>query len=119
MNKQTYLLAEEKLFRHLDRDNTNNEKENLLKIFVSDNFSHLYVHTEYSKLGGTIRLIDLFKKAKEYTMPAIAITDHSNMFGAIDFYKQANGIKPIIGCELYVELRSRFVKIPSNINFEF
>jgi len=67
-------------------------------------FVHLHVHTEYSLLDGMIRLEDLLKKAKEYKMSAVAITDHGNMFGAIDFYQQAfkNGIKPIIGCELYV-----------------
>ena len=67
-------------------------------------FVHLHVHTQYSLLDGMIRLEDLFKKAREYKMPAIAITDHGNMFGAIDFYQQAykHGIKPIIGCELYV-----------------
>ncbi|PKN06033.1 MAG: hypothetical protein CVU72_06550, partial [Deltaproteobacteria bacterium HGW-Deltaproteobacteria-7] len=51
------------------------------------NFVHLHVHTQYSLLDGMIRLDDLFKKAKEYAMPAMAITDHGNMFGAIDFYK--------------------------------
>jgi len=67
-------------------------------------FVHLHVHTQYSLLDGMIRLEDLFKKAREYKMPAVAITDHGNMFGAIDFYQQAykHGIKPIIGCELYV-----------------
>ncbi len=81
------------------------------------NFVHLHVHTQYSLLDGMIRLNDLFKKAKEFAMPAIAITDHGNMFGAVDFYKQAmkNGIKPIIGCELYVAPRSRFDKTPSSI----
>ncbi|MFO7570067.1 MAG: DNA polymerase III subunit alpha [Smithellaceae bacterium] len=81
------------------------------------NFVHLHVHTQYSLLDGMIRLDDLFKKAKEFSMPAIAITDHGNMFGAIDFYKQAykNGIKPIIGCELYVAPRSRFDKSASSI----
>ena len=80
-------------------------------------FVHLHVHTQYSLLDGMIRLHDLFQKAKEYGMPAIAITDHGNMFGVIDFYKQAqaNGIKPIIGCELYVAPRSRFDKTPSAI----
>lgn len=80
-------------------------------------FVHLHVHTQYSLLDGMIRLDDLFKKAKEYAMPAIAITDHGNMFGAIDFYKQAyaNGIKPIIGCELYVAPKSRFDKSSSSI----
>ena len=81
------------------------------------NFVHLHVHTQYSLLDGMIRLDDLFKKAKEYAMPAMAITDHGNMFGAIDFYKQAyaNGIKPIIGCELYVAPRSRFDRTTSTI----
>jgi len=67
-------------------------------------FVHLHLHTQYSLLDGMIRLEDLFKKAREYKMPAIAITDHGNMFGAIDFYQQAykHGVKPIIGCELYV-----------------
>src|SRR4030065_2787828 len=75
-------------------------------------FVHLHVHTQYSLLDGMIRLEDLFQKAREYKMPAIAITDHGNMFGAIDFYQQAykQGIKPIIGCELYVAPRSRFDK---------
>lgn len=75
-------------------------------------FVHLHVHTQYSLLDGTIRLEDLFKKAKEYQMPAIAMTDHGNMFGAISFYQQAykHGIKPIIGCELYVAPKSRLDK---------
>ena len=80
-------------------------------------FVHLHVHTQYSLLDGMIRLDELFKKAKEYKMPAIAITDHGNMFGAIDFYQKAfkQGIKPIIGCELYVAPRSRFDKTSSSI----
>lgn len=75
-------------------------------------FIHLHVHTQYSLLDGTIRLDDLFRKAKEYQMPAVAITDHGNLYGAIDFYKHAcqYGIKPIIGCELYVAPKSRFDK---------
>jgi len=77
-----------------------------------NNFVHLHVHTQYSLLDGAIRISDLFAKAKEYGMPAIAITDHGNMYGAIDFYQQAqkNGIKPIIGCELYIAPQSRFEK---------
>lgn len=72
-------------------------------------FIHLHVHTEYSLLDGAIRLKDLFQSAKEYQMPAIAITDHGNMFGAVDFYQMAiqNHIKPIIGCEVYVAPKSR------------
>jgi DNA polymerase-3 subunit alpha len=75
-------------------------------------FVHLHVHTQYSLLDGTIRLEDLFKKAKEYQMPAVAMTDHGNLYGAIDFYKHAYkyGIKPIIGCEMYVAPQSRFDK---------
>jgi len=75
-------------------------------------FVHLHVHTQYSLLDGTIRLDNLFKKAKEYKMSAVAMTDHGNIFGAIDFYQHAlkYGIKPIIGCELYVAPKSRFDK---------
>jgi DNA polymerase III subunit alpha len=75
-------------------------------------FVHLHVHTQYSLLDGTIRLDDLFRKAKEYQMPAVAMTDHGNLYGTIDFYKHAYqyGIKPIIGCELYVAPRSRLEK---------
>jgi DNA polymerase III subunit alpha len=76
------------------------------------NFVHLHVHTQYSLLDGAIRINDLIAKAKEYGMPAIAMTDHGNMYGAIDFYQQAqkNGIKPILGCELYVAPQSRLDK---------
>jgi DNA polymerase-3 subunit alpha len=75
-------------------------------------FVHLHLHTQYSLLDGTIRLADLFKKARDFKMPAVAITDHGNMYGAVDFYQQAYkaGIKPIIGCELYMAPKSRFDK---------
>jgi DNA polymerase-3 subunit alpha len=75
-------------------------------------FVHLHLHTQYSLLDGAIRLDELFEKAKEYRMPAMAITDHGTMFGAIEFYQQAlkNGIKPIIGCEVYVAPGSRLDK---------
>lgn len=74
-----------------------------------ENFVHLHVHTEYSLLDGASRITNLVKRAKELGMPAIAITDHGTMYGVIDFYKQAKkqGIKPIIGCEVYVAPRSR------------
>ena len=67
-------------------------------------FVHLHVHTQYSLLDGAIRLPDLMAKVKEYDMPAVAMTDHGNLFGVIDFYEMAldNGIKPIIGCEVYL-----------------
>jgi len=75
-------------------------------------FVHLHVHTQYSLLDGTIRLDDLFQMAKQYQMPAVAMTDHGNLYGTIDFYKHAYkyGIKPIIGCEMYVAPKSRFDK---------
>ena len=75
-------------------------------------FVHLHVHTEYSLLDGAIRIKELVKKAKEYKMSAVAITDHGNMFGAINMYKECikEGIKPIIGCEVYVAPRSRLDK---------
>jgi DNA polymerase-3 subunit alpha len=67
-------------------------------------FVHLHVHTEYSLLDGACRTAGLVRAAKEMGMPAIAVTDHGNLFGAIEFYTAAvgAGIKPIIGCELYV-----------------
>ena len=71
-------------------------------------FVHLHVHTEYSLLDGAIRINELVKKVKENGMSAVAITDHGNMFGAINFYKEcmSKGIKPIIGMEAYVAKRS-------------
>lgn len=76
-------------------------------------FVHLHVHTEYSLLDGVSRLNKLCSAAKERGQNAIAITDHGNLFGAVDFYKEAKqaGIKPIIGCEVYVAARSRFDKV--------
>ena len=73
-----------------------------------DSFVHLHLHTEYSLLDGAIRMKELMKKAAEFQMPAVAITDHGNLFGAIEFYQeaQAAGIKPIIGCEAYIAPRS-------------
>ncbi|HPC74293.1 MAG TPA: DNA polymerase III subunit alpha [Syntrophales bacterium] len=75
-------------------------------------FVHLHVHTQYSLLDGTIRLQDVLKKARELRMPAVAMTDHGNIYGAVDFYQSAYrlGIKPIIGCELYVAPRGRLEK---------
>ncbi|MDY3983380.1 MAG: DNA polymerase III subunit alpha [Veillonellaceae bacterium] len=75
-------------------------------------FVHLHTHTEYSLLDGISRLPDMVARAKELNMPALAITDHGNMCGAVYFYKEAvkAGIKPIIGCEVYVTLGSRLEK---------
>jgi len=71
---------------------------------VADSFVHLHTHTEYSMLDGAARLKELFKEAARLEMPALAMTDHGNMYGAYDFYKQATaaGIKPIVGVESYV-----------------
>ncbi len=67
-------------------------------------FVHLHLHTEYSLLDGAIRTKELMKRAVEYGMPAVAMTDHGNLFGAVEFYQAAEkaGVKPIIGCEMYV-----------------
>jgi len=75
-------------------------------------FVHLHVHSEYSLLDGMCRIKDLPKRAKELGMKAIAITDHGVMYGAVNFYKECikEGIKPIIGCEVYVAPRSRLNK---------
>ncbi len=71
---------------------------------LDDSFVHLHLHTEYSLLDGAVRMKELMKKAVEFEMPAVAITDHGNLFGAIEFYQEATkaGIKPIIGCEAYM-----------------
>ncbi len=81
----------------------------------SDSFVHLHVHTEYSMLDGAARLGQLFERAAEMEMPALAMTDHGNVFGAHDFYRQARaaGVKPIIGLEAYLTPNtSRFHKKP-------
>lgn len=76
-------------------------------------FVHLHLHTQYSLLDGACRFGQLFDAAKKDGQTAVAITDHGNMYGVIDFYKEAKkqGIKPIIGCEVYVAARSRFDKV--------
>ena len=75
-------------------------------------FVHLHLHTEYSLLDGAISLDNLIKKALDLKMPAVAVTDHGNLFSALDFYLKAMkaGIKPIIGCEIYIAPGSRFNK---------
>ena len=75
-------------------------------------FTHLHVHTEYSLLDGASKVKQLAKRAKELGQTALAITDHGTMYGCIDFYNacKAEGIKPIIGCEVYVAPRTRFDK---------
>src|SRR6266487_2885815 len=73
-----------------------------------DSFVHLHLHTEYSLLDGAIRIKELMKKAVELKMPAVAMTDHGNLYGAIEFYQEAQraGVKPIVGCEAYIAPRS-------------
>ena len=76
------------------------------------NFVHLHNHTEYSLLDGMIRIPEMVQRAKELGMDSVAITDHGNMFGVVEFYKacKAAGIKPIIGSEFYMTSGSRFDK---------
>jgi DNA polymerase-3 subunit alpha len=78
------------------------------------NFIHLHVHSQYSLLDGAIRFEEVLELAKQYRMSALALTDHGNMFGAVEFYQTAikHGIKPILGCEIYVSPGTRFEKKP-------
>ena len=73
---------------------------------AASDFVHLHVHTDYSLLDGACRIDRLMGRAAELGMKAIALTDHGNMFGAIEFYNAAKskGIKPLIGCEIYIEI---------------
>ncbi len=82
------------------------------KILENKPFAHLHVHTEYSLLDGSAKIRELVARAKELGMDSIAITDHGAMYGVVDFYEAAQeaGIKPIIGCEVYVAAGSRLVK---------
>lgn len=79
-------------------------------------FVHLHLHSEYSLLDGAIRVDDLLKRVKEYNMPAVAVTDHGNMFAAMEFYSKAKsaGVKPVIGCEIYVANGSRHDRKPAS-----
>ena len=78
-------------------------------------FTHLHVHTEYSLLDGLSRIDPLIDRAGELGMKSLAITDHGGLYGAIDFYQAAKkaGIKPIIGCEMYVAPGSRRDRLPN------
>lgn len=86
-----------------------------------DSFVHLHCHTEFSLLDGAARIEKMVKRAAEQNMPALAITDHGTMFGVIDFYRAAReaGIKPIIGCEVYMSPRSRFNKEARVDDFQY
>src|SRR5690242_6493148 len=74
---------------------------------MARDFVHLHVHSEYSLLDGACRIGDLIRTAKEYDMPALALTDHGVLYGALELYfaAKSNGIKPILGCEMYVAPR--------------
>lgn len=89
-------------------------KEKKSTIKTKSNFVHLHVHTHYSLLDGMCKIPKLLDRAVEYGMPAVAITDHGVMYGAIEFYKEAKkrGIQPIIGCEMYVAPRTIKDKTP-------
>ena len=75
-------------------------------------FTHLHLHSQYSLLDGAIRLADLFPTVKKYGMESVALTDHGNMYGMVDFYKRAkeHGVKPIFGSETYISATTRFDK---------
>ena len=75
-------------------------------------FIHLHNHSEYSILDGALKTAALVEAAYQNKMPAVALTDHGNIFGAVGFFKQAQekGVKPILGCEIYVAPKSRFDK---------
>lgn len=83
---------------------------------MQEKFTHLHVHTEYSLLDGFSRIDVLLDKCKDLGMDSIAITDHGEMYGVIEFYKQAlkRGIKPIIGCEVYVSEKNHTIKDSTN-----
>ncbi|WP_262122514.1 DNA polymerase III subunit alpha [Anaerococcus sp. Marseille-Q5996] len=83
---------------------------------MENKFTHLHLHTEYSLLDGFSRIDELIEKAKSFGMDSLAITDHGQMYGVIEFYKKttAAGIKPIIGCEVYVTEKDHLIKDPSN-----
>jgi DNA polymerase-3 subunit alpha len=79
---------------------------------MSAGFVHLHVHSDYSLLDGACKIHEMLERCEKYAMKACALTDHGNLFGAVEFYQAAKkrGIKPIIGCELYVAPKTRFDK---------
>ncbi|WP_353095404.1 DNA polymerase III subunit alpha [Tissierella praeacuta] len=87
-------------------------------MIYKDKFNHLHVHTEYSLLDGSIRIKDLVSRTRELGMDSVAITDHGSMFGVIQFYKEAKkqGIKPILGSEVYVAMNKHTDKEPKDKN---
>ena len=79
---------------------------------VASQFVHLHLHTQYSLLDGANQIDPLMQQVKSFGQPAVAMTDHGNMFGAVEFYRKAKeaGVKPIIGCEAYMAPGSRLEK---------
>src|SRR3990172_7800086 len=86
---------------------------------IMTDFTHLHVHTEYSLLDGLSRIPDLLRRCRELGMDSLAITDHGVLHGVVDFYLAARevGIKPILGCEMYVAPGSRLDRNPSEKNY--
>ncbi len=84
---------------------------------MASSFVHLHLHTQFSLLDGANQIEPLIQQIKSFNQPAVAMTDHGNMFGAIEFYRKANeaGIKPIIGCEAYMAPGSRFAAKDSGL----
>jgi DNA polymerase-3 subunit alpha len=84
-------------------------------------FTHLHLHTQYSLLDGACRIPEILNLAKQFKMDSLAITDHGNMFGAVNFYLEAQkaGIKPIIGCEVYIAPKSRLEKSAASSDESF
>jgi DNA polymerase III subunit alpha len=87
-------------------------------IRMSGDFVHLHVHSQYSMLDGAIRIERLVKQVKDEGMPAVALTDHGNMYGAVQLYKacKGTGVKPILGCEVYfTHDRGKELKTPHHL----
>ena len=84
---------------------------------MASSFVHLHLHTQFSLLDGANQIEPLVQQVKAFGQPAVAMTDHGNMFGAIEFYRKAKdaGIKPIIGCEAYMAMGSRHAKKDSGL----
>ncbi len=83
---------------------------------MANPFVHLHCHTDYSLLDGACEISQLMTLAEEQKMPAVAMTDHGNLFGAVEFYSEAkkHGVHPVIGCEVYVAQQGQSVKSESN-----
>ncbi|MDH5740867.1 MAG: PHP domain-containing protein, partial [Nitrospira sp.] len=84
---------------------------------MASSFVHLHLHTQFSLLDGANQIEPLVRQIKSFNQPAVAMTDHGNMFGAVEFYRKAKdaGVKPIIGCEAYMALESRHAKKDSGL----